>query len=126
LENLIICSVAFLVAFSLIELLLPTYNKFLEKELQLNDPKLFVYSGFIVLIFALISGLLPAFYLSNFKPINTLKGNFARSKSGVLLRNFILTIQLIISSFFIICSLIIYTQVKFMMKKDLGFKGDQV
>ncbi|QIG88896.1 FtsX-like permease family protein [Chryseobacterium sp. POL2] len=126
LENLIICSVAFLVAVSLIELLLPTYNKFLEKELQLNDPKLFVYSGFIVLIFALISGLLPAFYLSNFKPINTLKGNFARSKSGVLLRNFILTIQLIISSFFIICSLIIYTQVKFMMKKDLGFKGDQV
>jgi putative ABC transport system permease protein len=65
-------------------------------------------------------------YLSNFKPINTLKGNFARSKSGVWLRNSILSLQLIISSFFIICSLIIHTQVKYMMNKDLGFKGDQV
>jgi putative ABC transport system permease protein len=73
----------------------------------------------------LISGLIPALYLSNFKPINTLKGNFARSRQGVWLRNSILTLQLIISSFFIICSLIIHTQVKFMMNKDLGFKGDQ-
>jgi len=56
----------------------------------------------------------------------TLKGNFAGSKHGVWLRNSILTVQLIISSFFIICSLIIHAQVKYMMSKDLGFKGDQV
>ncbi len=126
LENLIICLVAYIIAFASIELLLPSYNKFLGKEILLNDYRIFIYSGVLLLVFALISGVIPAMYLSNFKPINTLKGNFARSKSGVWLRNSILTLQLIISSFFIICSLIIHTQVKYMMNKDLGFKGDQV
>lgn len=126
LENLIICVAAYIIAFASIELLLPSYNKFLGKQIQLNDYRIFIYSGVLLLVFALVSGLIPAMYLSNFKPINTLKGNFTRSKSGVWLRNSILSLQLIISSFFIICSLIIHTQVKYMMNKDLGFKGDQV
>ena len=126
LETFMICFVAYIVAFAMVEFLLPSYNKFLSKEIKLNDPNLFIYTGLLLIVFSLISGLIPALYLSNFKPINTLKGNFARSRSGVWLRNFILTLQLIISSFFIICSLIIHTQVSYMTNKDLGFKGDQV
>ncbi|MGE4513804.1 MAG: ABC transporter permease, partial [Chryseobacterium sp.] len=125
LETFMICFMAYIIAFAMVELLLPAYNKFLGKEIKLNDPGLFIYTGLLLIVFSLVSGLIPALYLSNFKPINTLKGNFARSKSGVWLRNFILTLQLVISSFFIICSLIIHTQVKYMMNKDLGFKGDQ-
>jgi len=126
LENFIICGVSLFLAFSFLELLLPSYNKFLGKEMTLNNPMFFVYSGLFLLIFAFLSGIIPALYLSNFKPINTLKGNFSRSKHGIWLRNSILTLQLIISSFFIICSFIIHSQVKYMMNKDLGFKGDQV
>ncbi len=126
LENLIICFISFLLAFSFVELMLPAYNKFLGKQIKLNDPMIFVYSGLFLLIFAFLSGIIPALYLSNFKPINTLKGNFSRSKNGIWLRNSVLTLQMVISSFFIICSLIIHSQVKHMMNKDLGFKGDQV
>lgn len=126
LETFMICFVAYIVAFAMVELLLPSYNKFLGKEIKLNNINLFVYSGLLLIVFSLISGLIPALYLSNFKPINTLKGNFSRSRHGAWLRNSILTLQLIISSFFIICSLIIHSQVKYMMNKDLGFKGDQV
>lgn len=125
LETFIICLASYVVAFAMVELFLPSFNKFLDKKITLNDPKVFIYSGLLLIVFALIAGLIPAIYLSNFKPINTLKGNFARSRSGVLLRNIILTLQLIISSFFIICSLIIHSQVSYMMNKDLGFKGDQ-
>lgn len=126
LETFLICLVAYLIAFAMVELLLPSYNQFLGKNIKLNDPGLFIYSGLLLLVFSLISGFIPALYLSNFKPINTLKGNFSRSRHGVWLRNSILTLQLIISSFFIICSLIIHAQVSFMINKDLGFKGDQV
>lgn len=126
LETFMICLVAYILAFAMVEFMLPGYNKFLNKEIRLNDPKLFAYTGLLLILFSLISGLIPALYLSNFKPINTLKGNFARSKSGVWLRNSILTLQLIISSFFIICSLIIHLQVNYMTNKDLGFNGDQV
>jgi len=126
LETFIICFIAYILAFAMVELLLPLYNKFLGKKIKLNDTNLFIYSGLLLIVFSFISGLIPALYLSNFKPINTLKGNFSRSRNGVWLRNSILTLQLIISSFFIICSLIIHSQVKYMMNKDLGFKGDQV
>jgi len=125
-ETFIICFVAYILAFAMVELLLPSYNKFLNKDIQLKNISLFIYTGLLLIVFSLVSGLIPALYLSNFKPINTLKGNFARSRHGIWLRNSILTLQLIISSFFIICSLIIHAQVKYMMNKDLGFKGNQV
>lgn len=125
-ETFIICLVAYIIAFALVELFLPSYNKYLGKEICLSDPDIFIGSAVLLIFFALFSGIIPAAYLSDFRPINTLKGNFSRSKHGVWLRNSILTLQLVISSFFIICSLIIHSQVDFMMKKDLGFKGDQV
>jgi len=126
LETFILYFAAFFISGSLAELLLPSYNKFLGKEIMLNDYHNYLYTFLIVVVLAIISGIIPALYLSNFKPINTLKGNFSRSKHGIWLRNSILTFQLIISSFFIISSIIIYSQVNYMMKKDLGFQGDQV
>ena len=125
-ETFIICFIAYLLAFGMLEFILPFYNKFIGEEIVLNNAALLGYSALFLLIFSFVAGIIPALYLSNFKPINTLKGNFARSKHGVWLRNSILTIQLIISSFFIICSIIIYSQVRYMTNKDLGFKGDQV
>lgn len=126
LENVMISFVAYMVALAAVELFLPSYNQFLGKEIKLFEENIIIYSGLLLLIFVLLSGIIPALYLSNFKPINTLKGNFSRSKNGVWLRNSILALQLVISSFFIICSLIIYAQVQYMMNKELGFKGDQV
>ncbi|WP_407482005.1 FtsX-like permease family protein [Elizabethkingia meningoseptica] len=126
LETFIVSIVAYLLATALAELILPSYNKFLGKEIKLSGTQVFTYSALMLLVTTLFSGLVPAVYLANFKPINTLKGNFARSKHGVWLRNGILTLQFVISSFFIISTLIIYAQVDHMLKKDLGFNGDQV
>ncbi|ASW75181.1 hypothetical protein IQ37_00995 [Chryseobacterium piperi] len=126
LEALLLYITAFLISMVLIELLLPIYGKFLGKTIRIEGTQLYIYTLLIVLGFAFVSGIIPAVYLANFKPIQTLKGNFTRSKNGIWLRNSILTLQLIISSFFIISSLIIYKQVDHMMEKDLGFHGDQV
>lgn len=126
LETFIICFASYLLSLALTELLLPSFNKFYDKEIVMNDWRIYYYSFAMVLAVTLISGLIPATYLANFKAIETLKGNFARSKHGVWLRNGILTLQLIISSFFIIGGLIVNNQVKYMMDKDLGYNGKQV
>lgn len=126
LETFMICIVSYLLSLALTEILLPSFNKFFNKEIVMDDWHIYFYSFTMVLAVTLISGLIPATYLSNFKAIETLKGNFARSKHGIWLRNGILTLQLIISSFFIIASLIVSSQVKYMMNKDLGFNGKQV
>jgi putative ABC transport system permease protein len=126
LEAFIVYITAFVISLVLLELLLPVYGKFLKKEIKVEGVHIYLYTFLIVVTFAFFSGIIPALYLSNFRPIQTLKGNFARSRHGVWLRNAILSLQLIISSFFIISSLIIYSQVHYMMNKDLGFSGDQV
>ena len=126
LETFVICFASYLLSLALTELLLPSFNKFYDKEIVMNDWRIYYYSFAMVLAVTLISGLIPAIYLANFKAIETLKGNFARSKHGVWLRNGILTLQLIISSFFIIGGLIVNSQVKYMMDKDLGYNGKQV
>ncbi|MCS3870240.1 putative ABC transport system permease protein [Chryseobacterium ginsenosidimutans] len=126
LETFVICIASYLLSLALAELLLPSFNKFYDKEMKMNDWHIYFYSFVMVIMVTLISGLIPAMYLSNFKAIETLKGNFARSRHGVWLRNGILTLQLIISSFFIIGGLIVNQQVKYMMDKDLGYSGKQI
>ncbi|KFF07678.1 ABC transporter permease [Chryseobacterium luteum] len=126
LETFIICFASYLLSLALTELLLPSFNKFYDKEMKMTDWHIFFYSFAMVIAVTVISGLIPAMYLSNFKAIETLKGNFARSKNGIWLRNGILTLQLIISSFFIIGGLIVNQQVKYMMNKDLGYSGKQI
>lgn len=126
LETFLICIVAYVFSLALTELLLSSFNKFFNKEIVMDNWHIYFYSFAMVSLVTVISGLIPALYLSNFKAIETLKGNFARSKHGVWLRNGILTVQLIISSFFIIGGLIINQQVKHMMNKDLGFSGKQI
>ncbi|KMQ68648.1 antimicrobial peptide ABC transporter permease [Chryseobacterium sp. FH2] len=126
LETFVICFVSYLLSLALTELLLPSFNKFYEKEIVMDDWHIYFYSFLMVILVTLVSGLIPATYLANFKAIETLKGNFARSKHGIWLRNGILTLQLIISSFFIIGGLVISQQVKYMMNKDLGFNGNQI
>lgn len=125
-ETFVICIASYLLSLALTELLLPSFNKFYDKEMKMNDWHIYFYSFVMVIMVTLISGLIPATYLANFKAIETLKGNFARSKHGVWLRNGILTLQLIISSFFIIGGLIVNQQVKYMMNKDLGYSGKQI
>ena len=126
LETFIICLASYLLSLALTELLLPSFNKFFDKEIKMDDWHIYFYSFAMVIAVTLISGVIPAMYLSSFKAIETLKGNFARSKHGIWLRNGILTLQLIISSFFIIGGLIVNSQVKYMMNKDLGYSGKQV
>ncbi|MGI9526621.1 MAG: ABC transporter permease [Weeksellaceae bacterium] len=125
LETFILCLLALGLCFLLVELLLPTFNQFLGKDLSLNQPTVMLYSLIILIFLAMVSGLIPAIYLSNFKPINTLKGNFSRSKNGIWLRNGILMVQLIISALFVTSTIIVNQQVNYMMQKELGFDGDQ-
>ncbi|MCX8534194.1 ABC transporter permease [Chryseobacterium luquanense] len=126
LETFLICFASYILSLALTEIVLPSFNKFYNKEIVMNDWHVYFYSFLMVAVVTLVSGFIPATYLANFKAIETLKGNFARSRHGVWLRNGILTLQLIISSFFIIGGLIINQQVKYMMNKDLGFNGDQI
>lgn len=109
-----------------VEILLPYFNDFMGVGLTFTSLKIFGELLLIILLVTLISGILPATYLSNFKAIAVLKGVFARSKKGIVLRNSMLFLQFLIAAFFIIGTLMVYLQMKFLTEQDLGLNKEQV
>lgn len=124
-ESFLIAFCAFLLAMALLEIILPYYNDYLNKHMNLQWEKMIGYFLVVLVLVVIFSGSFPALYLSKFQPLNVLKGNFSRSKSGVWLRNFLMSFQFFISSFFLVGGIIVYLQVQYMINRDLGFSADQ-
>ncbi|NVK53016.1 MAG: ABC transporter permease [Flavobacteriaceae bacterium] len=118
--------IAFLLSLVLVEMLLPSFNSFMRKDISLLNISLLASVGILAVFIAFFIGIIPAIYLAKFKSVEVLKGNINGSKQGVFARNLMLGTQFLISGFFLTGSLIINKQVTYMMEKDLGFKGDQV
>lgn len=125
-ETITIVLFSILLSLVIVELSLPFYNEFLNKELVIFGGQFYSQLILIFIITVVAAGVFPAIYVSNFETLKVLKGNFGRSKSGVWLRNGMLIFQFAIASFFIIGSYIVYQQVNYLANKDLGFSGSQV
>ncbi|WP_337994872.1 ABC transporter permease [Polaribacter ponticola] len=118
--------IAFILSLITVELILPSFNDFMKKEISILNFELLIKVGCIAMLISLLVGFIPAIYLSKFKSVEVLKGNVSRSKQGIFARNIMLGLQFLISGFFLSGSIIIFYQVDYMMNKDLGFEGDQV
>ena len=125
-ETTLMTLFAVLLALVIVELSLPFYNAFLNKDLTLIGTQFYLQLILIFFFVIVVSGVFPAVYISNFETLKVLKGNFSRSKSGVWLRNGMLVLQFSIATLFIIGSFIVHKQVNYMIDKDLGFNGSQV
>jgi putative ABC transport system permease protein len=123
--NFIAISLAVLLTF----LSLPYFNNL--SGLSLNASYL-VQNWFILLMLILwfagtfLSGLYPAFVLSSFKPVTVLKGKLRSSRSGLLLRKSLVVFQFMASVALIAGTLVVFDQLNFMQKRDLGMNIDQV
>lgn len=125
-ETVLTTLLAILLALVIVEISLPYYNTFLSKNLTINGSEFFMQLILLFVVVVVISGVLPAIYVSKFQSVQVLKGNFGRSKKGVWLRNAMLIGQFAIASFFITGSYIVNTQINYMSNKELGFNASQV
>jgi putative ABC transport system permease protein len=124
-DALLLCLVAFVMALGLAALLLPLFNQLTGTIVSSNIFGRLQNIGllFIVaIIVGLLSGAYPALFLSGFKPISSLKGKFASSGKGLMLRKSLVIAQFSISIFLIIATVIVYSQLNFMQNQQLGFQ----
>lgn len=120
-------SVALSVLFAV--LLLPLLNNIAGSQLSFTYFFNPVYIGLIIglaIFIGIIAGLYPALVLSSFKPIAVLKGRFKSGSGGVALRNGLVVFQFAVSVILIICTIVINSQVQFMLGNKLGFTKDNV
>jgi putative ABC transport system permease protein len=123
-ESLVMSLISVVVASFLVQLLLPIFNHLTQKQLEiqyLKEPFNIVFLLAIGLFVGLLAGLYPAFVLSSFLPVTVLKGRFTTSRSGTRMRNTLVVLQFAISIICIAMTLIVFRQMDFMQKKDLGF-----
>ncbi|MCB0371716.1 MAG: ABC transporter permease [Muricauda sp.] len=127
-ESMALCFVAVLLAFLLAKLLEPLLNSLLDTQLNLNQAlnpiNIMIGMGALLLV-GLISGIVPAFKISNFKPIEVVRGDLRAKTKSVYAKAFI-TFQYTVAIALLACSWIILKQTDYLRNKDLGFNKDNV
>ena len=73
----------------------------------------------------LLSALYPALILSNYKPVQILKGKFMNNTQGLSLRKTLVVFQFVATIFFMIGTLVVYRQVNFMKDANKGMNMKQ-
>jgi len=76
-------------------------------------------------LLGILAGFYPAYIIAGFKPLHALKGQVQFSTKSKL-RNALVITQFGITGFLIISTLVITDQLKYILRKDLGFDNDQV
>ena len=127
-ESMLIALIAIFLALPIVQLLLPSLNSITDGNVSIDITKNFdiiLLTVVVALITGLLSGIYPALYLSNFKPVSVLKGVFKLNPTSILLRKGLVIFQFSIAIVLIIGVLIISEQMSFMQTKDLGFNQSQ-
>ena len=128
-ESIVLTFVAFVVGLGLVFLLNPVYSQLLNKKLdflRMINPASILFLAGLILAVGVISGIYPAFYLSSYQPIKTLKGIFDSGRGKKRFRNALVIFQFMISVALIICTFLIHNQMRYIKGVDLGYQKENI
>lgn len=125
-ETFLLTAVAALIAFGLVRPVLNAFHEFIPTQLgftPFSAGNLLFLAG-TTLVVTLLAGLYPALVISAHSPVTSLKGPGAPRGGGKwLLRKGLIVFQFTVSLLFIIGTIVIGRQLRFMLHKDLGFQS---
>ncbi|NND33375.1 MAG: FtsX-like permease family protein, partial [Saprospiraceae bacterium] len=128
-ESVTLALLSFAIAMLMVKWSLPAFNQLADREITYsitaNLPLFFSFLGLAVFV-GLLAGSYPAFLLSGFNPIQVFSGNLSGGFKGGALRKVLVTFQFAISIFLIIVTGIVYSQIQYCRKIDLGFDKEHL
>ncbi len=128
-ESVILTFTAVIIGFALVELLLPWFNFVADTEISLRNFGFAKSLGLFLtgaIITGIISGIYPAFYLSTFQPITTLRGETLKGKGAAFFRKVLIIFQFTVSVALIAGTIIVFEQLNYMKSKDQGFNKENI
>ncbi len=128
-ESLLLTCSALLIALALVEICLPLFNQFVRGDLHLNAAIVMAGAPAVLaltLLVGLLAGWYPAFFLSSFRPVTALKSSASSSPGSTGLKKGLVVFQFGMSILLVICTLVVYQQLRFIDTKDMGFARDHI
>ena len=128
-ESLIVAFLALALALGLSALMLPVFNDLIQQPLAL-DSEAFVTllpAGVgVILATGILAGSYPAFALSAWQPIETLKHQIRSGAQGAWFWKALVVFQFSISIFLLVGTLVVRDQISYMLNRDLGFETEHL
>ncbi len=128
-EALITSTAALLIAIVLISLMIPAFNQFSGKAIQLGEtltPQFIGGSALLIGLIGFFAGVYPALFLARLRPISSLKGSGSLPNSNSLVRKGLIVFQFIVSTFFLTAMVVVLLQLNYLQSKELGFDKEQI
>ncbi|GAB3916283.1 ABC transporter permease [Larkinella terrae] len=125
-ESLLLSGLSVAIAVVLVYSMIPFFNELLQIRLSIVFSEAVSLSGFTWLLVTLAGGLYPAFVLSNYRPVEVLKGRVGSFGKGAWLRQSVIVFQFMLAVGMITGVLVIRRQMNFMQQHDLGFRKESI
>ncbi len=126
-ESFLTTLLASILAIGATTMLVPELNALTNKELTVDILLTgSIIAGFIgiMLITSFLAGIYPAFFVTRFAILNSIKGGISDPGSAMNFRKGLMVVQFMISVVLISGSLIVYDQLGLMRNKPLGFQKE--
>lgn len=128
-EASLLTFIALVFALVVVIAVLPRFNAFTEKDLSFDfntDYRIWIGVVLTAVVVGLISGTYPAFFQSRLKPYLLLKNKINIGKGNLSVRRMLVVFQFTVSIIMIIATVVVYQQLKFVDKADMGFNKEQL
>jgi putative ABC transport system permease protein len=127
LESALITALALAISAILVQMALPVFNELSGKDLSFGFKlKPMVNLAALGLLVSILAGIYPAFFLSSFKPIATLKGKLTADINTYNFRSGLIIFQFFIAICLITGTIVVFEQMKFIQNTKLGYDKDQL
>lgn len=125
-ESVIMAMISIVMAVLIIECSLPFFNYITGLIFEIHYGQHILILLLLGFFIGIISGLYPSFYLSGIKPHLILKGKMVQTPKGSGFRKVLIVFQFFISMILVSSAIIIYSQLDFLISKNLGFGKEAV
>lgn len=129
LESYLYVFASVLISLFFVLVLLSPFNYFTGKQLtagSMTSPVFIAGALLFVMATGLIAGSYPAFYLTRFSPVEVLRGKLRSSLRSYGIRNILVVFQFFISTGLIIATIVVYHQLTYIERIDVGFDKSNI
>lgn len=128
-EAFLITLFAVIISLAISQPVLYFFKSFIPEgvALEIFSPQNLLFLILIALLTAFLSGFYPAWVLSSYQPVEVLKNQTSRKGSRKSkIREALIVFQFAVSLVFITGTMIVGSQIRYMLNKDMGFNKDAI